>query len=1482
MRRTIGPLLCVLVASLLFLPTNIIAGEPQGGPRNFDVRDDTAKESKVVKEKHLGRHGDKQKAKKEKVSQAMKHAGDRLAEDVPGVVISESARTGGPETVGVKRGKGRLAHGNDSRERVLRKFLQDNADLFGLERNEIAQLVKSADYSNPAGNLSWVTLQRKIKGKAVFRGELTAAFSASGDLVAMTGELPAGIDDGDAKDDPAVSAAEAIAAAAHSVGVEVAPSSLQLKEQDGTTYIFEGGPFAGETKAELQYFPLDVGAVELAWSIVLMVDENEAYYTVVGAEMPDVLYRKNIVDDQVQPVTYRVYDGDSPAPLSPSNAFPGSGIQGAGIPRSLFTLISEGPAFNNLGWITDGGNTTTGNNVDAGLDIVSPDGIDAAGRPAGSPFRVFDFTYNPPPLGADPPTNTDYRWGEVSHMFFWTNRYHDRLYELGFTEGARNFQQNNFGRGGTGNDRVLAQAQDFSGTDNANFLTPPDGSSGRMQMYVFTGPNPDRVSAIDQDILLHELTHGTSNRLHNNAAGLNNTMSGGMGEGWSDFYARALISGPDEDVNGIYSAGGYSTLLIDVGYTDNYYYGIRRFPYAVISNLGPNGKPHNPLTFADLDPTQINLTDGAYPRGPIGSSSAFAVHNIGEIWSSALLEVRARIITRLGWAAGNQRALQIVTDGMKLDPVNPTLLNGRDSILTADCAGFGGSDELDIWTGFAVRGMGFSATAVGSASSSVKEAFDVPNLLVGAPVISGGTCALNDGVADPGETITITVPVTNPFCGTTASGATVSLDGGPSVSLGSIAPGATVNAVFTYAVPLGTCGNLLQLDVTFASSLGAATRKLKIAVGTPVVAGPYATYSTGSIATALPDLAAVDIPIVVSGAGTVADINAKFRLNHTFDGDLVISLIAPDGTAAILSNSRGSTGDNFGSGANDCSGTPVTFDDGAATAIASGIAPFASAFRPDELLSIFNGHSMNGTWKLRVSDVGSLDVGTLFCAQLEISQQLYFCCGTPGVPNVIAAPPAVVIAESASPANSAPDPDETVTMNVPLRNIGTGATTNLVATLLPGGGVLAPSGPQTYGVLTPPMGAVSRPFTFVATGACGSNITATLQLQDGVTNLGTVTFTIQLGTTISTPHVVANPAPILVPGAGTGGTGGTGGIAAPYPSTIPVAGLTGAVTKVTATLTGFSHTFPGDVDILLAGPAGQRIVLMSDIGSGTDAVNVNLTFDDAAAPMGATVVSGTFRPTNSGTGDPFPVPAPPAPHGTLLSAFNGANPNGTWSLYVVDDAATDVGTFSGGWSLTITTAEPSCVNQPCTMMCPANVAVPSAPNQAGAVVTFPLPALTGNCGVVATAPASGSFFPLGPTLVTGTATRADASTTSCDFTVTVNDAQPPAISGLTVNPSVITSNNHKMVDVTVSYTSTDNSGNASVCSITVTSNEPVNDVGDGNTAPDWEIIDEHHIRLRAERSGNLNDRVYTITVTCVDGAGNATSASTSVVVPHNS
>lgn len=123
-----------------------------------------------------------------------------------------------------------------------------------------------------------------------------------------------------------------------------------------------------------------------------------------------------------------------------------------------------------------------------------------------------------------------------------------------------------------------------------------------------------------------------------------------------------------------------------------------------------------------------------------------------------------------------------------------------------------------------------------------------------------------------------------------------------------------------------------------------------------------------------------------------------------------------------------------------------------------------------------------------------------------------------GAAAVIAAAGATITAESCSPANGALDPGEVVTVNFGLRNVGSLNTTNLVATLQATGGVQSPSGPQNYGVVIAGGPAVSRPFTFTVNPmlACGATLTATLQLQDGATNLGTVTFLFTLGTTTVT------------------------------------------------------------------------------------------------------------------------------------------------------------------------------------------------------------------------------------------------------------------------------------------------------------------------------------------------------------------------------
>jgi hypothetical protein len=139
---------------------------------------------------------------------------------------------------------------------------------------------------------------------------------------------------------------------------------------------------------------------------------------------------------------------------------------------------------------------------------------------------------------------------------------------------------------------------------------------------------------------------------------------------------------------------------------------------------------------------------------------------------------------------------------------------------------------------------------------------------------------------------------------------------------------------------------------------------------------------------------------------------------------------------------------------------------------------------------------------------------------------------------------------------------------------------------------------------------------------------------------------------------------------------------------------------VTVTLTSLNVGSPPDADILLVGPNGQNVILLSDAtGDGTGhIINKTLTFDDAALsrlPSDNTLTSGTYKPTNFVGEDFFPPPAPVGPYGTSLSVFNGTNPNGTWNVYVVDDLPDhflDEGPsidIAGGWSITVTATPPS-------------------------------------------------------------------------------------------------------------------------------------------------------------------------------------------------
>ena len=267
-------------------------------------------------------------------------------------------------------------------------------------------------------------------------------------------------------------------------------------------------------------------------------------------------------------------------------------------------------------------------------------------------------------------------------------------------------------------------------------------------------------------------------------------------------------------------------------------------------------------------------------------------------------------------------------------------------------------------------------------------------------------------------------------------------------------------------------------------------------------------------------------------------------------------------------------------------------------------------------------------------------------------------------------------------------------VNIPIDDRGaaflpdSAALTNAISK--PTLGLSAAAGDGNLHAANFPAPAPAGPYSVLMSDFIGTSANGTWSLYvDDDTAVNTGTFANGWTLTITTGGVFTNSNAISIPDSGT---------ATPYPSTNAVAGFTGNITKVSVRLNSLSHTFPDDIGVLLVGPTGTKVRLTTDNGGGVNVVNIDLLFDDTSAnalPDNAGMPSTSYQPTQgvlfNGAQHPanFPAPAPVNPYSNVLSAFNGSNPNGTWSLYVDDDAGGDVGSIANGWTLTIEAAAPT-------------------------------------------------------------------------------------------------------------------------------------------------------------------------------------------------
>lgn len=751
---------------------------------------------------------------------------------------------------------------------VIQSYLNSNRAQLGLTIEDVQQVAINSNSYSKSMDVENVYASQSINGIEVFNSVSSFAIR-NGAVVSASVVYTDNAINKINSTTPSLTAETAISRAAQSLGLN-APTQLELLENNGNTYKFNTGNISlNDIPVKLVYQPMPDQTLRLAWDLSIYLLDASHYYSVridaLSGELIDKMdwvlhceFGSGNHSHKVDNNTSILFKSEEELALGGAQyrVFPipfSSPLDGA----DVLVNSPEDPTASPFGWHdTDGVNgaeftITRGNNVLAQEDLDGNNGSGAS--PDGGATLDFDFPYGLP----QPPIN--YLDASTVNLFYWNNITHDFLYQYGFDEESGNFQENNYGNGGSGSDYVFADTQDGSGTNNANFATPPDGNNPRMQMFIWTGggggpvdiltinngplagtyqgvaanfgapipvppltedivvveddnsgastdPNdacdpitnggalsgkiaiirrgecefgfkglaaqnegavavimvnnvagdpiimapgavgasvtipmfmvsdvdgeaiiaealsntvngtisgenipPDLDSSLDNEIVAHEYAHGLSNRLTGGpsiTSCLQNEEQ--MGEGWSDYLGLIMTmqtGDQAEDIRGLaeYASGNPN--------------GIREAPYSTDFAI-------NDYTYADI------------------AGNVTIPHGVGFVWATMLWDMTWLLIDQYGFdddlyngTGGNNIAMQLVTDGMKLQPCAPGFVTGRDAILEADLLANAGANCELIWTAFANRGLGFSADqGISGSAFDGTEAFDMP---------PSGTCLLS-------------------------------------------------------------------------------------------------------------------------------------------------------------------------------------------------------------------------------------------------------------------------------------------------------------------------------------------------------------------------------------------------------------------------------------------------------------------------------------------------------------------------------------------------------------------------------------------------------------------------------------------------------------------------------------------------------------------------------------------------------------------
>jgi extracellular elastinolytic metalloproteinase len=632
---------------------------------------------------------------------------------------------------------------------VTLAYVDAHHDALGLTAKDLRTFHLRRDYVDVGGthHLSWT---QRVGGVEVFGNGLTSAVTEAGRLVSLGGS-------------PVSEAAAAPTAATRLDTGDQAISAARKDQGESAT------PGARDTARQVLF--VTRSGTHLGWSTVTM-SASHPTLTVLDAHTGGLLFRRSLSSDA------------------------GSGDKGSGglayqyFPRAPKGGNQVSVDYTAKGWLDGNATKLSGNNSHAYSDVNDDDKAQGSEEVAPSsahrwdyalrPFTVpnVSFCDNPYPCSWDP--DVPFSWQanraqNAAQVFFYVNNWHDHLLAapIGFTEAAGNFELRNSTRTGVAGDPVDTQTDDGANTasglpdgshiDNANMSTPPDGQSPTMQMYLqhqpgTSYPDEDPFSPTnvgdEADTVYHEYTHGLSNRLVVDASGnstLGGVQAGSMGEAWSDWYAMDYLVGQGLQPD----ASGKADIVL--------------FQYDGAGTAVDRTEP--------LD-CKVGTADPLCTGGATGHTGGYTyadygqvigspeVHADGEIWSQTLWDLRD--------ALGSKKTESLVTRAMELSPTNPSFLDERNAILTADNTTFDGADTAMIWKVFANRGMGYYAGSLGGDDSAPGADFSIPPTNPKTASITGKVTDQDTGQPVPGITVTLAFQGGN---GTTNPSAVTGADG---------------------------------------------------------------------------------------------------------------------------------------------------------------------------------------------------------------------------------------------------------------------------------------------------------------------------------------------------------------------------------------------------------------------------------------------------------------------------------------------------------------------------------------------------------------------------------------------------------------------------------------------------------------------------------------------------------------------------------